>query len=74
MQEAICEAIETFAQQNNKEFPTNFVIYRDGVGDAMQQQILSVEIPQLEQAIKKKYNQAAYSPEITVVVVNKRIS
>ena len=30
----ITQAIVEFAKNNHKEYPTNFVIYRDGVGDA----------------------------------------
>lgn len=50
------------------------MIYRDGVGDAQQLTVLSKEIPQLEAAIQAMYNKASFTPEITVVVVNKRIS
>lgn len=34
MRELIMQAILEFAKLNKKEFPTNFIIYRDGVGDA----------------------------------------
>jgi hypothetical protein len=74
MKGSICEAINAFAKHHAGEFPTNFVIYRDGVGDAMRDQVLQAEIPQFEAAINKLYNKAAVAPEITVVVVNKRIS
>jgi len=74
MKESLMAAIRAFAEKHNNEFPTNFVIYRDGVGDAMQNQVLSTEIPQFEAAINAMYNKASYKPEITVVVVNKRIS
>lgn len=67
-------AIRAFAEKHENEFPTNYVIYRDGVGDAQQNQVLSTEIPQFEAAINAMYNKASYKPEITVVVVNKRIS
>jgi hypothetical protein len=74
MKESLMAAIRAFAAQHNNEYPTNYVIYRDGVGDAMQNQVLSTEIPQFEAAINAMYNKASYKPEITVVVVNKRIS
>jgi len=74
MKDSIVEAIQTFAKNHNGEFPTNYVIFRDGVGDAMRNQVLATEIPQFEAAINKLYNKASYKPEITVVVVNKRIS
>jgi hypothetical protein len=34
MRELIQQAISEFSRRNDKEFPTNFIIYRDGVGDA----------------------------------------
>jgi hypothetical protein len=74
MKDSIEEAIKSFSKNHNGEFPTNFIIYRDGVGDAQRDQVLSAEIPQFEAAIIKLYNKAAEKPEITVVVVNKRIS
>jgi hypothetical protein len=74
MKEALMKAIRSFASLNGGEFPTNYVIYRDGVGDAQRLQVLSKEIPQFEAAINSMYNKASYKPELTVVVVNKRIS
>jgi hypothetical protein len=74
MIESIKSAIKAFAEQHNNEFPTNFVIYRDGVGDAQRDQVLASEIPQFEKAIHQLYNLASTKPQITVVVVNKRIS
>ena len=74
MKELIEEAISTFAKNHKGEFPTTFIIFRDGVGDAQRDQVLSTEIPQFEAAINKLYNKAAQKPEISVVVVNKRIS
>jgi hypothetical protein len=74
MKDSILQAIHAFAANHNNEFPTNFVIYRDGVGDAQRNQVLSSEVPQFEQAIKLLYNKCATKPDITVIVVNKRIS
>jgi hypothetical protein len=34
MKEVIEKAIKAFAEKHSGEFPTNFIIYRDGVGDA----------------------------------------
>jgi hypothetical protein len=34
MKEVIEKAIKAFAKQHKGEYPTNFIIYRDGVGDA----------------------------------------
>ena len=74
MQEALKKAMQVFARNHKNEFPTNFIIYRDGVGDAMRDQVLSTEIPQIESAINELYNKATSKPFITVVVVNKRIT
>ena len=74
MKDSIEEAIKSFSKNHNGEFPTNFIIYRDGVGDAQRDQVLSAEIPQFEAAINQLYNKAAEKPKITVIVVNKRIS
>lgn len=45
MKEMITQAIKTFAKHHSEQFPTNFVIYRDGVGDAQRNQVLASEIP-----------------------------
>lgn len=74
MVEPIKMAIQTFAQNHNNLFPTNFIIYRDGVGDAMRHQVLASEVSQFESAIKQLYKNEMEQPEITVVVVNKRIT
>jgi hypothetical protein len=74
MKEALKSAIKVFSEFHKGEFPTNFVIYRDGVGDAMRDQVLATEIPQFESAINDLYNKAADKPQVTVVVVNKRIT
>ena len=34
MKDSIMQAIKLFAKHHKNEYPTNFVIYRDGVGDA----------------------------------------
>lgn len=62
MKEALKSAISVFAEFHKKEFPTNFVIFRDGVGDAMRDQVLATEIPQFESAINELYNKAASKP------------
>ena len=35
MKDALKRAIDVFAGENEKQMPTDFIIYRDGVGDAM---------------------------------------
>lgn len=73
MKDLIRKAIGSFEKSNGGKKPTNFIVYRDGVGDSMREQVLSREIPQLREVIKELYNLAS-SPEITVVIVNKRIT
>ena len=74
LEESICEAIRTFAKHHKGEYPTNVIVYRDGVGSPQREDVLQNEIPQFESAINLLYNKAAVKPEITVIVVNKRIS
>ena len=54
--------------------PTNFIIFRDGVGDAQRDAVISVEVSQFKEAITQLYPEDAKRPEITLVVVNKRIN
>ena len=42
--EIFVKALDTFAKQNKRELPDHFIIYRDGVGDAMRSQVLDYEI------------------------------
>jgi hypothetical protein len=73
MKQALKNAIESFASNNNGEYPTNFIIYRDGLGDAQRDLCLAKEIPQFTQAINENYNKAK-CPSLTLIVVNKRIT
>ena len=34
MKQALKNAIQSFASKNKDEYPTDFIIYRDGLGDA----------------------------------------
>lgn len=69
----IRKAIHSFETRQGCK-PTNFIIYRDGVGDSMREQVLGAEIPQLKEVIQQLHNGVATPPAITVVVVNKRIT
>lgn len=53
------EAIDLFSSNHNGKQPQNFIIYRDGVGDAQRAQIVQAEIKQLENTIKDHYNAVA---------------
>jgi aubergine-like protein len=72
---ALKAALQSFSERHPKKaFPDHFIIYRDGVGDAMRRQILIKEITQFKQAIDEAYNKAAKKPKMTVIIVNKRIT
>lgn len=71
---SVIEAIEEFSKQHDGKTPTNFIFFRDGVSDAQRDQVLKNEVTQFEKAIKTIYqNKLAKMPEITVIIVNKRI-
>merc|ERR1711981_1323066 len=67
MKDLIRKAIGSFENNNKGKRPTNFIVYRDGVGDSMREQVLSREIPQLREVIADLYNKVADPPQITVV-------
>ena len=46
MKEALKNAIDSFADNHNGDFPSHFIIYRDGLGDAQRDICLAKEIPQ----------------------------
>ena len=73
LKEALKRAIAVFMDRNEQR-PEHFIVYRDGVGDAMRRQVLQHEISQLKEAINETYNQAAKKPYITTIIVNKRIT
>jgi aubergine-like protein len=73
--EVFREALNSYQSRHaHGEMPDNFVIYRDGVGDAMRRQVLDAEITQMKGVIKSLYNSASKPPNFTVVIVNKRIN
>ena len=53
--------------------PSKIIIYRDGVGDGQLNEVKTVELEQIKQAIKQGYPDGAL-PKIGMVVVKKRIS
>lgn len=52
--------------------PDHIFIYRDGVGDAMRDQVLEKELTQLKKMLAENYPQGK-TPEITLIFVNKRV-
>ena len=74
MKDSLKKAIDVFAENNNRQLPTHYIIYRDGVGDAMRDQVIHRELTQFREAFSEVYNKAGSMPKITLVVVNKRIT
>lgn len=73
LKESLKRAMACF-QDRHDDYPDHFIIYRDGVGDAMRRQVLQKEITQFREAINETYNLAKKKPYITVIIVNKRIT
>jgi aubergine-like protein len=73
LKDALKRALGCF-EERHKDYPDHFILYRDGVGDAMRRQVLQKEITQIKEAINETYNLAKKKPYITVIIVNKRIT
>ena len=58
----------------NKGRVEHIIIFRDGVGDAMRDQVIKEEVLILNDVIKEKFPGALAKPKITLIVVNKRIN
>lgn len=72
---ALKNALDSFVERSPSGcLPEHFIIYRDGVGDAMRKQVLQKEVSQFREAINEVYNKAAKKPHLTVIIVNKRIT
>lgn len=55
------------------KFPSNILVYRDGVSEGQYKMVKEYELPLLRQACKEMYDPAGQQrPRITVVVVTKR--
>jgi aubergine-like protein len=65
-------ALRAFKNQSG-DYPERIIIFRDGVGDAMRQQVIDCEITQLRAVLASKF-EGREPPKITLVVVNKRIN
>jgi hypothetical protein len=56
--------------------PDHIFIYRDGVGDSMRKQVIDFELDQLKKIVREEYdleNLKNKGPQITLVIVNKRV-
>jgi len=70
----LVNALETFKQRNKGELPTKIVIYRDGVGEGMRDQIINNEVKQFKEALNPLFNAVTGVPDVILIVVNKRIN
>ena len=59
MKDSLKKAIEVFATHHDRQYPSHFIIYRDGVGDAQRQQVICKEIQQFREAFAEMYNRVA---------------
>ena len=78
LEDLMVQALAEFKKKNTV-FPSNVVIYRDGVGDSQRKAVLLYELPQLQAAIRKVHEIDATSTEelpikMMVCLVNKRVS
>ncbi len=63
-------ALQSYLKQR-KVLPDYVFIFRDGVGRGQRDQILTHELPQVKEAIG--HMKEGYKPQITLLIVNKRI-
>ena len=68
----------SYREFNNGALPRHIFIYRDGVGDSMRKQVIDQELAQLDRIVGIEYagdenNPAQELPEITLIIVNKRV-
>ena len=71
-------AFQSYRDFNGK-MPKHIFIYRDGVGDSMRKQVIDQELAQLDKIVALEYGlndqnvEAQEAPEITLIIVNKRV-
>jgi len=70
----LINAVQSFSKENGGNMPSKLIIYRDGVGEGMRDQIIDKELKQFKEALKPLYNKVTGIPPITLIVVNKRIN
>ena len=68
----------SYREFNAGALPRHIFIYRDGVGDSMRKQVIDQELAQLDRIVGIEYagdenNPAQELPEITLIIVNKRV-
>ncbi|KAK0385418.1 hypothetical protein NLU13_7894 [Sarocladium strictum] len=58
--------------KNNKSYPENIVIFRDGVSEGQFSQVLDTELPSIREACRAKCGDKAQQPKISIIISVKR--
>lgn len=58
--------------KNNRAYPENIVIFRDGVSEGQFSQVLDIELPSIREACRSKCGDKAKQPRISIIVSVKR--
>jgi len=71
-------SFQAYRDFNNGALPAHVFIYRDGVGDSMRKQVIDQELEQLNRILSVEYAPennvtGQVLPEITLIIVNKRV-
>jgi len=72
MKLCLLECLNKYYQENDKKYPKQIVLFRDGVGDGQLLYAIEHEVSQLLSAFK--CIDSTYEPQFTMVVVQKRIN
>eukprot|EP00347_Sterkiella_histriomuscorum_P022394 403330644 len=71
LQEIMVEGLQKFNDKNGC-FPQNLIMYRDGVGESQKGVVLSNELPQIQQALKRLG--CSETCKVMIIIVNKRVN
>uniref|UniRef100_A0A1I8JF89 Piwi-like protein 1 n=2 Tax=Macrostomum lignano TaxID=282301 RepID=A0A1I8JF89_9PLAT len=66
-------ALQKFREKNG-DLPTRIILYRDGVGDSMLEEVKNSELLQLKQSLSKIYGERMSSLGFKAIVVKKLVS
>lgn len=67
--------LELWAQNHERQYPENILVYRDGVSESQYGQVLELELPLLRKACNELYTPTQRKegiPRMTIIVVGKR--
>src|SRR5699024_5948897 len=68
LDEMILELLQEFAKENKRRYPTNMIVFRDGVSEGQFEKVITTEIPLIKSAINKTNKDM----KLTLIVVQKR--